>query len=219
MRDENMRLRRNPLARQILTEHQLVIQQPVLVKGNWQSVYPSKQPLYVELGTGKGQFLAKAALLYPEINWVGVEKIEEPLLHAVTKGEATEATNLRYIWMDIQKLEEVFAPQEVDRFYLHFSDPWPKVRHAKRRLTYHTFLDKYKRLLAPKGDLILKTDSTSLFEFSLEELEMNGWEIVEQTRDLHHSEWASTNITTEYEEKFTGRGFLINYVRALPPQH
>lgn len=213
-----MRLRRNPLARQILTTHPLVVQQPEEMKGQWNDAFPTKQPLYIELGTGKGQFLAKAAQLHPQINWIGVEKIEEPLMQAVQKGASTNCTNLRYIWMDINKLEEVFASGEVDRIYLHFSDPWPKARHAKRRLTYHTFLDKYRKVLKADGDLILKTDSVSLFDFSLEELEAHGWKIIEMTRNLHQSEWASTNITTEYEEKFSGRGFTINYVRALPPQ-
>ncbi|SDY27702.1 tRNA (guanosine(46)-N7)-methyltransferase TrmB [Thermoactinomyces sp. DSM 45892] len=214
-----MRLRRHPLARQILSTHPLVIQQPEESKGQWETHFPSKQPLYIELGTGKGQFLAKAAELHPHINWIGVEKIEEPLMYAVQKGEATECTNLRYVWMDITKLEEIFAPgEEVDRIYLHFSDPWPKTRHAKRRLTHHTFLDKYRNVLKPDGDLILKTDSVSLFDFSLEELETNGWNIVEISRDLHQSEWANTNITTEYEEKFSARGFTINYVRAYPPR-
>ncbi|SEM70075.1 tRNA (guanosine(46)-N7)-methyltransferase TrmB [Lihuaxuella thermophila] len=211
-----MRLRRKPEAKKILSEHPLVVKVPEEYRGKWKSLFGRPCPLYVELGTGKGQFLAKASEIYPDINWIGVERIEEPLLQAVRKGEATENTNLRYIWMDVEKLAEVFAEEEVDRFYLHFSDPWPKKRHAKRRLTHRRFLEVYKKLLAPDGDLILKTDSTILFDFSLEEFAEAGWQIIEQSRDLHQSPYAETNITTEYEEKFASRGMPIYYVRVKP---
>lgn len=211
-----MRLRRKPEARQILTEHPWVSLGTDEYQGKWQSQFPTAQPLYVELGTGKGQFLAKASTLHPDINWIGVERIEEPLMHALSKGIATGSTNLRYIWTDIEKLGKIFAEGEVNRFYLHFSDPWPKVRHAKRRLTYRAFLDVYKRLLTPQGDLILKTDSQSLYEFSLEEFAETGWHIIEQSADLHHSSYAEQNITTEYEEKFASRGMPIYYVKVKP---
>jgi tRNA (guanine-N7-)-methyltransferase len=216
-----MRLRRKPEAKKILSEHPLVFRATEENKsefqGKWSELFPHpEQPLYVELGTGKGQFLAKASGIYPEINWIGVERIEEPLLMAVRKGEATENTNLRYIWADVQWMDEIFAPGEVDRFYLHFSDPWPKKRHTKRRLTYRSFLNIYEKLLTPEGDLILKTDSVSLFDFSLEEFQELGWEILELSRDLHHSPYAAFNITTEYEEKFASQGMPIHYVRVKP---
>ncbi|TCS95052.1 tRNA (guanosine(46)-N7)-methyltransferase TrmB [Hazenella coriacea] len=211
-----MRIRRKPEAIQILQEHPLVYQDSDPLQGEWHSIFDNNHPKYVELGTGKGQFLAKASELHPKINWIGVEKIQEPLLHAVRKGEATNNPNLRYLWMDIEKLSEVFAKQEVDRFYLHFSDPWPKARHAKRRLTNRRFLNVYKHLLSPAGDLILKTDSLSLFEFSLEEFQETGWSVIEISRDLHHSSYHELNITTEYEEKFASQGMPIYYVKVKP---
>ncbi|RAL25654.1 tRNA (guanosine(46)-N7)-methyltransferase TrmB [Thermoflavimicrobium daqui] len=211
-----MRLRRNPLAKPYLQESHLVIQEPEQLRGKWQTIFPKPQPLYVELGTGKGQFLAKASTLHPDINWIGVERIEEPLLHAVRKGETTENTNIRYLWLDVSKLTEVFDCGEVQRLFLHFSDPWPKKRHAKRRLTYRSFLQIYKYILAPDGDLILKTDSNSLFDFSLEEFKEMGWKILEQSLDLHQSPYQTENITTEYEEKFSSRGMPIYYVRVQP---
>jgi len=192
------------------------------LKGKWRSAFARpEQPLYVELGTGKGQFLAKAAAKHPEINWIGLERIEEPLLQAVRKGSevAEENQNLRYIWTDAEQLSDVFSPEEVDRFYLHFSDPWPKKRHAKRRLTHRRFLSVYKQILSPDGDLILKTDSAILFDFSLEEFQETGWEIMEMTRDLHQSEYKEQNITTEYEDKFTKKGMPIHYVRVKPIRH
>lgn len=211
-----MRLRRNPKAIELLTNHPLSVTDYEQQKGNWQKLFHNSHPIYVELGTGKGQFLAKASTAYPHINWIGVEKVQEPLLLAARKGEETGNTNIRYLWLDIAKLQDAFSPKEVDRFYLHFSDPWPKTRHYKRRLTYRDFLAVYRQLLSPKGDLILKTDSDSLYEFSVHELQETGWTIIEQSDDLHHSQWAATNITTEYEDRFTGMGMPIYYLRAIP---
>ncbi|SFI97664.1 tRNA (guanosine(46)-N7)-methyltransferase TrmB [Thermoflavimicrobium dichotomicum] len=213
-----MRLRRNPKAIPFLMENPLVVKDPEQWRGKWQTLFPNPQPLFVELGTGKGQFLAKAASLHPDKNWIGVERVEEVLLKAVQKGEATECTNIRYLWIDVKKLPEIFAPGEVSRFFLHFSDPWPKKRHTKRRLTYRVFLNMYKDILAPDGDLILKTDSEGLYTFSLEEFTEMGWEIVEQTTDLHHSPYNEHNITTEYEDKFVSQGMPIYYVRVKPPR-
>jgi tRNA (guanine-N7-)-methyltransferase len=211
-----MRLRRKPEAIKLLTSHPLHIGNYEQHRGKWQTLFGNNHPIYVELGTGKGQFLANASTRYPEINWIGVEKVQEPLLLAAQKGEQTGNTNLRYLWMDIANLQAAFAPGEVTRFYLHFSDPWPKARHYKRRLTYREFLENYRTLLATDGDLILKTDSASLFQFSVEELLETGWKVIETSEDLHHSTWAETNITTEYEEKFANRGLPIYYLRAKP---
>jgi tRNA (guanine-N7-)-methyltransferase len=146
-----------------------------------------------------------------------VERIEEPLWQAVRKGEETGNPNLRYIWMDIQDLALAFGEGEVNRFYLHFVDPWPKKRHAKRRLTHRRFLALYQKALAPGSDLILKTDSPVLYEFSLQEFEETGWRILEQSTDLHRSPYGAANITTEYEDKFSTQGMPIYYVRVLPP--
>ena len=216
-----MRLRRNPEAPKILSNHPMVFRVTEENKNEWQGKWRTRfphpdNPLYVELGTGKGEFLAKASTQYPDINWIGVEKIQEPLLKAVRKGEETENQNLHYIWMDVEWLNEVFGNGEINRLYLHFSDPWPKKRHTKRRLTHHRFLERYRKVLAPGGDLILKTDSVSLFDFSLEEFAEYGWETVEMTRDLHNSPFQADNITTEYEEKFVARGLPIHYIRVKP---
>ncbi|MGA8941319.1 MAG: tRNA (guanosine(46)-N7)-methyltransferase TrmB [Thermoactinomyces sp.] len=216
-----MRLRRNPEAPKILSAHPMVFRITEENKGEWQGKwhlqFPNKKnPIHVELGTGKGQFLAKASTKFPDINWIGIEKIQEPLLKAVRKGEKTENGNLRYIWMDAMWLDEVFEEGEIQRIYLHFSDPWPKKRHAKRRLTHHHFLKLYRKVLATGGDLILKTDSVSLFDFSLQEFAEHGWQVLELTRDLYHSSYLEENIATEYEEKFVSRGLPIHYVRVKP---
>ncbi len=216
-----MRLRRIPEAANILSKHPMVFRVKEENKRKWRGRWHlqfsnAKNPIYVELGTGKGQFLAKASTNYPDINWIGIERIEEPLLKAVRKGEATENTNLRYIWTDAKWLDEIFEPGEIHRIHLHFSDPWPKKRHAKRRLTYYHFLDLYRKVLASGGDLILKTDSVSLFDFSLEEFAEHGWEVLEMTRDLYHSPYLKGNIATEYEEKFVSHGLPIHYVRVKP---
>ncbi|MCS1350119.1 tRNA (guanosine(46)-N7)-methyltransferase TrmB [Mechercharimyces sp. CAU 1602] len=217
-----MRLRRNPKAKEILNEHPLVINEPQIYKGKWSSsLFPQNAPLHVELGTGKGQFLAQASQTHPHINWLGIERIEEPLVQAIkkaTEGEETP-TNLHFIWMDINHLNDVFAEQEVAQFYLHFSDPWPKSRHARRRLSHRHFLEVYARLLHPTGRLSLKTDNRDLYFFTLEELEVSGYHIVEKYEDLHHSSAANDNITTEYEEKFSSQGMPIYRVIAAPPSH
>lgn len=218
-----MRLRRNPKAKQLLLEYDIVHRvekdSSCEMKGKWRKAFARPdQPLYVEIGTGKGQFLARAAQKYPNINWIGLERIEEPLLKAVRKGAeiAEQNKNLRYIWTDAEYLTDVFSTEEVDRIYLHFSDPWPKKRHAKRRLTHRRFLAIYRQILTTNGDLILKTDSQSLFEFSLEEFKEAGWEVLDLTHNLHQSPYNKENITTEYEDKFTQKGMPIYYVRVKP---
>lgn len=209
-----MRIRRKPHAKQTVREHPRVVQESEQLRGKWVTLFDNDQPLYLELGTGKGQFLSRVCQECPQINWVGVERIEEVLLHALNKAEETPCSNLRFLWMDVSSLDEVFAEGEVDRIYLHFSDPWPKKRHARRRLTHHTFLHRYKKVLKPQGEILLKTDNAALFEFSLEELEAAGFTIVESTRDLYHSPYESGNIPTEYEQKFTARGVPIHYLLA-----
>lgn len=213
-----MRLRRKPEAKELLFAHPLV-ETPTKIKlGTWRQRFSTQTaPLYIEIGTGKGQFLAKASRQFPEINWIGIERIEEPLLQAVQKGEEYKTTNLRYLWGDANLLNELFAPNEIDQIYLHFSDPWPKKRHAKRRLTHRSFLSRYQEVLSPQGHIILKTDSESLYQFSLEEFKEMGWTIQQQSWDLHQSEYASANITTEYEDKFVAKGMPIFYVKVSSP--
>lgn len=211
-----MRVRNNPLARQILPHHPFVVQNPKELRGKWQTLFPKPQPLYVELGSGKGQFLAKASVLHPDRNWLGVERVPAILLKAVRKAEEINPSNLRYLWIDVAELTEIFAEGELSRIYLHFSDPWPKKRHTKRRLTHPRFLEQYKQVLSQEGDLIFKTDNESFFDYSLEQFSENGWEVIELSRDLHNSPYRDGNITTEYEEKFSNQGMPIFYVRVKP---
>ena len=205
-----MRLRNIPGADAAITESVYCIKSPETHKGHWQEVFPSQQPLHIEIGMGKGRFLMDMAVLHPEINYVGIEMYDSVLLRAVQKREKleTEIKNLFFIRMDARQLPEVFAEGEVDRIYLNFSDPWPKDRHAKRRLTSHEFLARYEKILKKDGTLEFKTDNKDLFDFSLEEMKnAEGWELTAFTYDLHHDVVLSEgNVMTEYEEKFSSIG-------------
>ena len=169
--------------------------------------FRNDHPVYVEIGMGKGRFLMDMARLYPEINFIGIEKYSSVLLRAVQKLEEEELPNVRLIRMDAEDLENVFAQGELDRIYLNFSDPWPKSRHAKRRLTSRQFFARYDAILKPDGRLEFKTDNQNLFTFSLEEIPEAGWHLDASTRDLHHDSVLNEgNIMTEYEEKFSSKG-------------
>lgn len=212
-----MRLRKNPKARKALQEHPAVFELAEIETQTWRTFFSRpNQPLYVELGTGKGQFITTAANRHPEINWIGIERVPEPLYQAIKKGLPEETQNLLYFWADIEYLEQFFKPGEVDRFYLHFTDPWPKKRHAKRRLTHRRFLTIYKKLLSKDGTLIFKTDSRDYFHFSLDELTETDWHIHTTCEDLHNSPLAVDNIPTEYEMKFSTKGLPIYFIQASP---
>ena len=157
---------------------------------------------------GKGRFLMDMAVLHPEINYIGIEMYDSVLLRAVQKREKleTELKNLFFIRMDARQLPEVFAEGEVDRIYLNFSDPWPKDRHAKRRLTSDRFLAVYDKILQPDGIIEFKTDNQDLFRYSLESIPEAGWQVTSHTFDLHHSDMAEGNVMTEYEAKFSAEG-------------
>ncbi len=156
---------------------------------------------------GKGQFMMQLAAQNPQINYIGIEKYSTVLLRAVQKMEAQELANLRLIRMDAEEICEVFGKGEVSRIYLNFSDPWPKDRHAKRRLPSRQFLGRYQEILAADGRIEFKTDNQALFDFALEELEPAGWKLEAVTRDLHHDEKMKIgNIMTEYEQKFSAMG-------------
>lgn len=215
-RAKSMRLRRKPHAREMVRLHPRVIDEPETLRGQWRSHFGNNNPIYVELGTGKGRFLSTVCGLKPSINWIGVERIEEVLLTALKKADEAECDNLRFLWTDVARLAEIFSPGEVDRLYLHFSDPWPKRRHAKRRLTHRRFLALYRQVLKPGGEILLKTDSRDLYLFTLEELEASHFRVLERSEDLHRSPLAEHNIMTEYEEKFVSAGLPIYYVLAEP---
>lgn len=201
-----MRLRNVPGARETIIENQFSIQQPEQMKGKWAEVFQNDHPIHIEVGMGKGQFIIEMARRNPEVNYIGIEKYSSVLVRAVEKLEDFEQDNLRLIRMDAENIEEVFDKDEVDRIYLNFSDPWPKDRHAKRRLTSTRFLERYDNILTPEGRVMFKTDNKDLFDFSLEQVEEAGWILKNHTYDLHHSEYNEGNVMTEYEEKFSAKG-------------
>ena len=170
-----MRLRNVPGARETIIENQFSIQQPEQMKGKWHEVFQNDHPIHIEVGMGKGQFIIEMARRNPEVNYIGIEKYSSVLVRAVEKLEDFEQDNLRLIRMDAENIEEVFDKDEVDRIYLNFSDPWPKDRHAKRRLTSTRFLERYDNILTPEGRVMFKTDNKDLFDFSLEQVEEAGW--------------------------------------------
>lgn len=207
-----MRLRNIPGAKDAISESAYVVQEPETHKGAWGAVFPKKQPLHIEVGMGKGRFLMDMARLHPEINYVGIEMYDSVLLRALQKREELASSgellgNLFFMRVDARLLPEIFDKGEVDKIYLNFSDPWPKARHAKRRLTSREFLARYDKILSQNGTVEFKTDNKELFEFSLEEINEAGWRLIAHTFDLHHDqELAKGNVMTEYEEKFSSMG-------------
>ena len=207
-----MRLRNIPGAKDAILECDWVIDEPERFKGKWESVFGEKRPLFLEVGMGKGRFLMDLARLHPEINYVGIEMYDSVLLRGLQKRAELEQEgitypNLYFMRVDARLLPEIFAKGEVDKIYLNFSDPWPKARHAKRRLTSRQFLTRYDQILVPEGKVEFKTDNRDLFDFSLEEVPEAGWKLLAHTFDLHHNEeLMKGNVMTEYEEKFSSMG-------------
>ncbi len=202
-----MRLRNIAGAREKIAESAYTIDEPEQYKGKWKEVFGNDNPIRIEVGTGKGRFIMDLAEQNPDINYVGIEKYSSVLLRAVQKQTERELTNVRFIRMEAEIITEVFDKGEVDRIYLNFSDPWPKERHAQRRLTSSTFLSRYNEILKEDGQLEFKTDNKDLFEFSLTELNTAGWHAQAVTFDLHHDEKMNEgNIMTEYEERFSAKG-------------
>ena len=203
-----MRLRNIRGSKDVIASCPFVVQEPESCRGRWAEIFGNENPIHIEVGMGKGRFLMDMAVLHPEINYVGIEMYDSVLLRAVQKREKleTEIKNLFFIRMDARQLPEVFAEGEVDRIYLNFSDPWPKDRHAKRRLTSDRFLAVYDKILQPDGIIEFKTDNQDLFRYSLESIPEAGWQVTSHTFDLHHSDMAEGNVMTEYEEKFFRKG-------------
>ena len=203
-----MRLRNIRGSKDVIASCPFVVQEPESCRGRWAEVFGNENPIHIEVGMGKGRFLMDMAVLHPEINYIGIEMYDSVLLRAVQKREKleTELKNLFFIRMDARQLPEVFAEGEVDRIYLNFSDPWPKDRHAKRRLTSDRFLAVYDKILQPDGIIEFKTDNQDLFRYSLESIPEAGWQVTSHTFDLHHSDMAEGNVMTEYEAKFSAEG-------------
>lgn len=189
----------------------LVVHDPALRRGQWAALFGNGNPLHIEVGMGKGQFLTQLAARNPQINYVGIERYTSVLLRALERLDGQEEyPNLYFLCMDARELPEVFAGGEVSRIYLNFSDPWPKDRHKERRLPSRQFLERYSRILTPQGEVEFKTDNRGLFDFALEEARESGWEIRLCSYDLHSDEdLMRTNIMTEYEEKFSQKGNKI----------
>lgn len=211
-----MRLKNVPGARDVIAESSLVMHEPEKQKGNWQQVFGNDHPVHIEIGMGKGRFICEMAKTHPDINYIGIEKYSSVLLRAIQKMGEEPLPNLLFIRMDAENIDEVFGLDEVDRIYLNFSDPWPKDRHAKRRLPSKEFLARYDRFLKKDGVLEFKTDNRGLFDFAVEELPQAGWKLVKITYDLHHDEeMMRGNVMTEYEQKFSSMGnpiykYIIN---------
>lgn len=202
-----MRLRNITGSREVIAENEYVVHEPKLMKGRWQELFECTQPLYIEIGMGKGRFIMDLARQNPDINYVGIEKYSSVLLRALQKMEEDPLPNVRFIRMDAEEIVEVFDKEEVDRIYLNFSDPWPKDRHAKRRLPSRAFLERYDQILVADGVIEFKTDNIDLFAFAEEELKESKWEEIAVTYDLHNNEeMMKGNVMTEYEEKFSSKG-------------
>ena len=202
-----MRLRNITGSREVIAENEYVVQEPKEQKGKWKSFFGNDNPVHLEIGMGKGRFLMTLAEQNPGVNYIGIEKYSSVLLRALQKMEQNPLPNIRFIRMDAEEITEVFAKGEVDKIYLNFSDPWPKDRHAKRRLPSRQFLARYDEILNPAGDLEFKTDNKDLFTFAEEEVAETKWEIRAITYDLHNdSKMCEGNVMTEYEEKFSSNG-------------
>ena len=202
-----MRLRNITGSREAIADSDYVIHEPREHKGKWKEIFGNDHPIRIEIGMGKGRFIMDLARMNPDINYVGIEKYSSVLLRGIQKMEADPLPNLYFIRMEAEEIMEVFGTEEVDRIYLNFSDPWPKDRHAKRRLPSREFLRRYDEILVKDGVIEFKTDNRDLFRFALEELEPAGWNLDQITEDLHHDdEMMRGNVMTEYEERFSSLG-------------
>ncbi len=205
-----MRLKNIPRAKDVIAASSFVIQEPAKQKGNWNQVFENDHPIYLEIGTGKGRFILELAEKNPDINFVGLEKYSSVLLRGVERQDELELPNLRFVRGDAELITDYFAKDEVSRIYLNFSDPWPKDRHAKRRLPSHQFLQRYDAILKPEGTIEFKTDNRPLFDFGVEEVPGSPFVIDQITYDLHHDDVMNEgNIMTEYEQKFSQLGNKI----------
>jgi tRNA (guanine-N7-)-methyltransferase len=207
-----MRLRNVKGSRERIQTEERAMDTPKEYKGKWNEVFNNDNPIYIEIGMGKGTFLTQHANNNPNINYIGIEKFSSVIIRAIEKLPNVVNNNLFLIRMDAEAIEEVFENGEIDRIYLNFSDPWPKERHAKRRLTSKEFLARYNKILTSNGRVEFKTDNRKLFDFSLEQIAEANWKVETVTFDLHSSKYVEGNIMTEYETKFVSLGNPINRV-------
>ena len=208
-----MRLKNVKGANEIIINGKYYINDPEEYKGSWHKIFNNTNPIYIEIGMGKGDFIIENAIRYPNINFIGIEKFDSVIVRAIQKSNDLELNNLKLIRMDALNIDKIFD-HEINLIYLNFSDPWPKDRHAKRRLTSPIFLEKYENIFLTDKRIIMKTDNIDLFNYSINSLKENGYNITYQTNDLHKDENID-NIMTEYEKKFILKGIKINKLEAI----
>lgn len=212
-------MRNKPWAKEFIEQHpEIIIPNPENYKGKWNELFGNNHPLHIEVGSGKGQFIVGMAQANPEINYIGIELYDKVIVKALEKAlEAGSPPNLRLLKINAEELEKFFKKNEVQRIYLNFSDPWPKKRHAKRRLTHERFLKIYESILVDEGEIHFKTDNRGLFEYSLVSMSQYGMVLQYVSLDLHANE-PEDNIRTEYEEKFSAMGQPIYRLEAKFPK-
>jgi tRNA (guanine-N7-)-methyltransferase len=208
-----MRLRKKWWARPEMEQSPYVIVNPKQFKGQWKKVFKNPNPIHLELGCGRGRFITTKAETHPDINYIGIDLKDEVLIYALKKVEEKELPNVKLIPMNIAWVEELFEKDEVEKIYINFCNPWPKLRHNKRRLTHSKFLEVYKKFLKPGSEIWFKTDDEGLFNDSQIYFEESGFTIKYITYDLHKSDF-DRNVVTEYEEKFTSLGMKTMFLIA-----
>ena len=209
-----MRVRRKPGVREKLLKQTPYIIDPNRLRQKWSRFFNNDHPIHAELGTGKGTFITTLANRHPENNYIGIERVPEVLWQSVKKAIDLRLHNIAFLWMNVQDLPTLISHGKWERIYLNFSDPWPKRRHAKRRLTHPGCLNMYEEILVPGGEIFLKTDNAGFFEYSLNQMAAKDYRLSAITLDLHESEWQEQNIMTEYEEKFSMKGHPIYRLEA-----
>ena len=207
-----MRQRNVKNKEEIISNSPYIILNPEDYKKKWSKVFGNKNPIHIEIGTGKGNFIIGKALKYPDINFIGIEKFDSIIARCLQKIPEG-IPNLKIVRLNALGIEDVFD-KEVDTIYLNFSDPWPKKKWHKRRLTSNIFLEKYDKVFKGIPRIVQKTDNRDLFEYSIVSLSTYGYTIKDITFDLHNSH-IEDNIMTEYEEKFSSKGNNIYYLEAV----
>ncbi|WP_251519762.1 tRNA (guanosine(46)-N7)-methyltransferase TrmB [Staphylococcus sp. Marseille-Q6910] len=208
-----MRVRYKPWAEDYLKSHPEIVDMDGAHAGKISDWFEKEQPIYIEIGSGKGQFITTLAEQHPEINFISMEREKSVMVNVLQKVFDLGLTNIKLICNDAIELNEYFKDEEVSRIYLNFSDPWPKKRHAKRRLTYHTYLARYKQILKKDGEIHFKTDNRGLFAYSLESMSQFGMYFTKMNLNLHEED-IEENIVTEYEKKFSKKGSRIYRMEA-----
>ncbi len=204
-----MRKKKNGQARRLLCAD-ITVSNPHYYKGKWKQCFASGKDLFLEIGCGKGMFITELALSNPDKFYIALEVVPDVITLAMEKAKSKKVENVVFICFDANNICDIFEDGELDGIYLNFSDPWPKKRHAKRRLTYISFLEKYKKIICDGGKICFKTDNRPLFDFSLEQFYLAEIPLSQVTTDLHTSMWEQVNIHTEYEDNFSAKGFKIN---------